>query len=389
MKSLGVLVERAKKLLLRNKTKKVLFLMKYILDNIDYYPFFCNLQITIKCNLNCLHCGFSAGEKDKDELTFHELTNLINDLSQLNCERIQITGGEPLLRDDWEAIAKHISKLGIEATLISNGYRITADIAKRINDCGISTVGISIDGTGNSHNKIRNNSNSYKRALIAIQNLNDNGVSTGVITTINKYNIDELEELRQVLIQHNVISWRLQIPSLMGRMKNRNDIVPAPADIGQINSYIAGCRNDSRILVIPGDSIGFFGPYEKTIRDVGGDLPYFTGCYAGCLSVAIESNGNVKGCLALPSEFCEGNIREASLKEIWFRKDSFSYNRKFNVSMLEGFCKNCEFGEICRAGCKSCAYGATGHLHDNPFCDYRINIIGDKSWWRINKIPYA
>ena len=358
--------------------------MKYILDNITYYPFFCNLQITLECDLKCIHCGFSSGEKRKDELSCHELTSLIDELRSLKCERIQLTGGEPLIRDDWSTIAEHASNLGIEVTLMSNGYKINTSVAKEIKNCGISMVGISIDGLQDSHDWIRNSPNCYKSSLQAIGYLNDNEVPVSVLTTVNRVNIDELEDLHQILIKHNVISWRLQVPSLIGRMKCLRHLVPTADDIRKVNKFIADSRNDDRIIIIPGDSVGYFGPHEKTIRDVGGDLPYFTGCYAGCLAIAIESNGNVKGCLALPSALCEGNIRDTSLREIWFSKKTFSYNRKFDISMLEGFCRQCEFGEICRAGCKSCAYGATGNLHNNPFCDYRANVIGDRTWWEVN-----
>lgn len=355
--------------------------MTYILKHIDYYPFFCNLQLTKKCNLTCLHCGFSCGKEDGKELTIHELADLVNQLANLKCERIQLTGGEPLLRNDWEQIVDIITRSDIEVTLISNGYLITDNIAKRIKESGISTVGISMDGNEETHNLMRNSSSSFNNCLRAITNLSNHGVSVGVLTTINILNIDELENIRQILIQHNVSSWRLQIPSLIGRMAEQKKLMPVAEDIEKIIKYIVQTREDDRIIVIPGDSIGYYGINEKMIRDVGGDLPYFTGCYAGCLSVAIESNGDVKGCLALPHELCEGNIRETSLREIWTREDAFSYNRKFKISMLEGACGKCPFGEICRAGCKSCAYGATNSVHNNPFCDYRINVLRDKSWW--------
>ena len=358
--------------------------MRYVLDNVDFCPYFCNLQITQRCNLHCLHCGFSSGKKDENELTLDEITSLIADLSALHCERIQLTGGEPLLREDWPIIANRISSSGIEVTLLSNGQLISSEIARRISDSGINTIGISIDGSEASHDKIRNQAGSYEKALSALDNLYKNNVSTGVITTVNRDNINDLEELHEVLIEHNVLSWRLQIPSLMGRMESQSHLMVTGKDIERISVFIVNSRNDHRIKVIPGDAIGYFGPHEKTIRDVGGDLPYFTGCYAGCLSVAIESNGNVKGCLALPPELCEGNVREASLESIWLSKDAFSYNRKFDISMLDGFCRTCEFGEICRAGCKSCAYGGTGQLHNNPFCDYRANVKGDISWWEKN-----
>jgi radical SAM protein with 4Fe4S-binding SPASM domain len=85
----------------------------------------------------------------------------------------------------------------------------------------------------------------------------------------------------------------------------------------------------------------------------------------------------VKGCLSLPSamnresRFIEGNIRQRPLREIWESPDAFAYNRRFKVSQLKGFCRTCEYAEICRGGCSWTAFSHTGDRNDNPYCYYR------------------
>ena len=96
-----------------------------------------------------------------------------------------------------------------------------------------------------------------------------------------------------------------------------------------------------------------------------------------CRVIGIESDGWVKGCLGLPSrqdgrdDFLEGNIRQRSLEDIWHDADAFSYNRKFQMSMLNGFCAQCEYARICRGGCRW-TVSTAGRGFDNPYCHYRV-----------------
>ena len=53
--------------------------------------------------------------------------------------------------------------------------------------------------------------------------------------------------------------------------------------------------------------------------------------FAGLRGIGFESNGNVKGCLSMPADFIEGNIRDQTLREIWDDPDNFAYNRKFRA----------------------------------------------------------
>ena len=95
--------------------------------------------------------------------------------------------------------------------------------------------------------------------------------------------------------------------------------------------------------------------------------------------LGIESDGSIKGCLSFHGrtgesyeDFIEGNIRETPLKEIWNNPNNFAYNRRFDLSMLAGICKNCKYGAICRGGCSENAFSFTGSATESPYCLYQI-----------------
>jgi radical SAM protein with 4Fe4S-binding SPASM domain len=90
------------------------------------------------------------------------------------------------------------------------------------------------------------------------------------------------------------------------------------------------------------------------------------------LTCGITSDGKIKGCLSMPGELTEGDLRERDLWDIWFHPDAFAYNRHFVESELGPHCQGCARGEECMGGCSSMSYGSTGRFHDDPFCFYGI-----------------
>ena len=74
----------------------------------------------------------------------------------------------------------------------------------------------------------------------------------------------------------------------------------------------------------------------------------------------------------------EGNLREASLHDIWVRQGAFGFNRDFTIDQLEGFCAVCRYKDICRGGCAWTAYRHTSNRFDNPYCFYRQALLHDR-----------
>ena len=78
-------------------------------------------EFTLKCNLNCMHCGSSAGDARADELSTEEALTLCDDLKEAGCLGVALMGGEPFLRQDFPAVASRIKELGMELSVITNG----------------------------------------------------------------------------------------------------------------------------------------------------------------------------------------------------------------------------------------------------------------------------
>jgi len=76
------------------------------------------------------------------------------------------------------------------------------------------------------------------------------------------------------------------------------------------------------MYIVASDHIGYYGRPEAHLRQADVNMPFWLGCWAGMQALAIESNGDVKGCLSLPSarhgetRFVEGNLRTTSLRAI-------------------------------------------------------------------------
>jgi radical SAM protein with 4Fe4S-binding SPASM domain len=185
-------------------------------------------------------------------------------------------------------------------------------------------------------------------------------------------NQDDLEKIYALLIEHGVTVWQLQLATPMGNMAHHREILLGKEQLPAITEFIKEKRRERRINVYAGDDIGYYDSNELYIRGSPGTLATWSGCQAGLSVAGIDSTGNVKGCESLYSdEFIEGNLREAPLKEIWTRPGGFAYNRDFSPEKLEGNCRNCRQGAVCRAGCRSSCFFSTGSLFSNPYC--RLN----------------
>ena len=100
--------------------------------------------------------------------------------------------------------------------------------------------------------------------------------------------------------------------------------------------------------------------------------PVWNGCQAGITVASILSDGGVKGCLSLPNDYVEGNIREKKFTDIWNSPDFASYNRNFQIKDLKNSCKDCKFCKRCKGGCQTVSLALTGEMHGDPYCLHLI-----------------
>lgn len=351
--------------------------MRQLLDHLRLRPKYCVWEITGHCNMRCLHCAsdFDDARPRGDELSLEEALDLCRQLAEMGCEKVVLSGGEALLRPDWARIAEALVGHGIHVSLISNGFALDEERARQIRRAGICRVALSLDGLEDTHNHVRDNRWSYERVVRACGLLREEGLPVNFVTHVNRLNLRELPAMEVLVADLGADVWRLQLGSPLGRLAEHPELVLHPADLPALADFVVAAKARGHVVVSVGNNIGYFSHHERALRSTPNrqGLDFWCGCAAGCLNLGIEANGNVKGCLSLQAHrFVEGNVRERPLAEIWNRPGAFAFTREFRVDDLEGGCRECEYGEICRGGCAFMAFGATGSTHDNPYCLHRV-----------------
>jgi hypothetical protein len=108
------------------------------------------VEITNRCDLNCRFCFARGGDVVENEPTVDELYGIFCDLVKSGKTFVQLSGGEPCVRDDLPEIIAAAKKAGCETVqLNSNGLRIAQEpeFAKALADAGLSFVFLQFDGT--------------------------------------------------------------------------------------------------------------------------------------------------------------------------------------------------------------------------------------------------
>lgn len=107
------------------------------------------IALTQRCNLRCDYChkeGEESNLKSKlNEMTGPEIARIAKTAVELGIDRIKLTGGEPLMREDICEIAEAIASIpGLKDLSITTNGQLLEGVAQKLHECGIRRVNISL-----------------------------------------------------------------------------------------------------------------------------------------------------------------------------------------------------------------------------------------------------
>ena len=343
-------------------------------DSVNRVPVSIVWEITLACDLACQHCGSRAGRRRRDELSTAECLDLIAQMAELGTRDVGLIGGEAYLRKDWLEIVSAVRASGMECGLQSGGRNLTNERLAKAAAAGLQGVGISIDGLREVHDEVRGVPGSYELALEALRNTTRNGMVATVNTQINARSMPQLREIMDVIIDAGATNWQLAITVAMGNAADRPELLLQPFQMLELMPLLAELSLEGRergLFLQPANNIGYFGPYESTIRNAIEDEIHWHGCNAGDTIFGIEADGTIKSCPGLPRVYAGGNVRDKSLREIWETAEPLAMVRRRTVDDLWGWCRTCYYAETCMAGCTWTSHALFGRPGNNPMCHYR------------------
>jgi len=261
--------------------------------------------------------------------------------------------------------------------LVTNGTLLDAEAVDRAVGVGVGAIAISIDGLKTTHDSTRQfiagSSSAFDAAIAAIRRA-ARLLPVSVITQVNRTNLGELNDIGKLLGTLGVTRWQLQLAIPTRRLvQQAEDYVIAPAQLEQLTRFIVAASTNPAIPMIHcSDNIGYATSAEAILRRKASGPGIWLGCVAGIRAVAIKYDGTVRGCSLLPAEFDAGNLHESSLVDLWNNRQAFAYSTEFKHAHLQGKCASCHYGMICRAGCTTMAYFASGTSGNNPYCLHSV-----------------
>jgi MoaA/NifB/PqqE/SkfB family radical SAM enzyme len=288
-----------KKMKFKNKIKAARGLIQYKLFK-KKIPLIVTWPLTNKCNLNCKYCD--EPNQNTNELNTREIISIIDQLKELGCQRISLSGGEPLIRKDIDEIIDYIYKKNISCVMTSNGLLIKNKI-KSLNK--INLIKLSIDGSKKINDIIRGNS-TYNKVIEASKSLKNNNIKFVFNTVITKLNIRELDyvidlaEKFETGVRFTVINYT------HAHNKDINELIPDKKFYSIAVNKLEKAKRKGKPVLNSFLCLNYLKswPEIKKIK-----------CYAGELFCHINTNGTLSPCVML-----QNNSENINVLKVGFKK---------------------------------------------------------------------
>lgn len=330
-------------------------------------------DITDACNLRCRPCLSGAGTDQDRELTTAEAENVIDKLAHAKVFAITFCGGEPFMRKDLFHLLRYASTHNIGLKISTNGTLVSKKVIKRLDECNVFAVQVSLDGLEKTHDKLRNKAGAWRKATHAIERFVEAGYYTVVTPVITRLNLQEIDALVDMAASLGASAFKPSLFMPAGRgEKNRCDLSVSKSEIQGLMSKLEmkqkAYGSDLEIHLesrYPTDGLG----YNISPKiDSGAHSPPVD-CSAGNTQLVIRATGDVAVCpfvKGLPA----GNLREDTLENIWHTSSVLKRFRSLRQSDLAGKCRHCNYvPDKCLGGCRAAAYLHSGDLcGEDPLC---------------------
>lgn len=309
-----------------------------------------DLELTERCNNNCIHCCISLPVDEpkalKRELSAGEIKKILREAAALGCLRVRFTGGEPLLRGDFEEIYVFARRLGLRVLIFTNATLITprtADLLSRIPP--LEKIEVTLYGMRReNYEAISRTPGSYEAAWRGISLLLEKKIPFIVKGTLLFSDRDKREKFQE---------WATGIPWMNSRPGYSSVLTLSCRRDPNKNRLIKSLRfspeeflrylieeNPEFFREIKHFSSKFMGIQGKTLFS----------CGAGVGSGCVDAYGSFQLCLMLRHPRTVYDLKQGSLQEALTSffpevrkleaKDA-GYLKHCSACFLRGFCLQC------------------------------------------------
>jgi PqqA peptide cyclase len=317
-----------------------------------YRPYTLVAELTYRCPLRCVYCSnpldYARHDRELDTATW---LRVFREAEDLGVVQLNLTGGEPLLRSDLEALIEEARGLDLYTNLITSGIPLTLDRLRAFRARGLDSVQLSIqDVEAEASDRIAGH-RSFARKLEVAGWVKRAGFPLTLNVVLHRHNLDRVPEI--IALAESLAADRLELANtqyLGWALLNRPALLPTREQLERARAVAAAARDRLRgtmevLFVIP----DYYARFPKSCMDGWGRR-----------FMVISPDGLVLPCHVahtLPGLRFD-NVRDRALAEIW--NDSPGLNAFRGEDWLPEPCRSCERRSEDFGGCRCQAFHLTG-----------------------------
>ncbi len=326
-------------------------------------PLWLLLELTYRCPLHCVFCSNPTDfAQAGPELATQDWLRVLREARALGAVQLGLSGGEPLARDDLEAVVAEAHRLGYYINLITSGVGLSEPRIRALQAAGLDHIQLSFQDSSQEINDFLSSTRTFELKSKAAALIKKYEYPMVLNVVLHRLNIDHVEEILHMAERLGADYVELANTQYYGwAWHNRAQLLPSRAQVEQAEETTRRFRESSGGRM----KIYFVVPdyFERRPKACMNGL--------GSIFLAIAPDGAALPCHAarmLPGlEF--PNVRDASIEWIWF--DSPAFNRYRGDAWMKEPCRSCPEKTRDFGGCRCQAYLLTGDAANaDPVCEF-------------------
>jgi pyrroloquinoline quinone biosynthesis protein E len=318
-------------------------------------------ELTWRCPLHCPYCSNPVDlALARGELATGDWLRILSEARALGVLQLGLSGGEPLVRRDLEAIVAHARAIGLYTTLVTSALGLTADRCRRLADAGIDHIQISFQDSERASAERIAGTASWEKKQAAAALVKTLGVAFTVNVVLHRANLDRIDDI--IRMAGDLGADRLELANTQyygWALANRDALMPTREQLaraeGVVDAAIARYRGRMQILYVLPD---YYQDYPKPC--MGG---------WGAVYLVVAPDGRVLPCQAAThiTSLEYSSARDHPLEWIWRESPSFRAYR--GEGWMRDPCRGCDRRSLDHGGCRCQAFALTGDARNaDPVC---------------------
>ena len=302
-------------------------------------PFSATIEITDKCNLNCIHCY--RGDANRSFWTESSFYNALFELKSLGTMNLTITGGEPFAHPLINSFLNTTEQLGFVVSVQSNLLLLNDSIIDSLSKNAINDVSVSLYSTrADEHDAITQFPGSMQKTITNIKRLIENGIPVSINCPIMSINKNAMADMRKFA------------DSLGIDIKFALKIIPSQYN----NKHIENLNVFNKEFILSSMLNPKIELYKNELENIRESNPGKRYCQTGFRSITFDAQGNMLICNAYRKN-C-GSLKNTTVKNLWRNSSNLRQWRE-KTSLIREKCQKCDAYAYCEP-CPAHSYTLTG-----------------------------